>query len=88
MVNRFTMNIDVREYLRINPISAHELTLSDNANDCFLFFLPTNGYELKTQTQTFNFLYEKIFRRLINVANDGSISINAKILGDGSIQWN
>ena len=32
------MNIDVREYLRVNPISVHELSLSSNDNDCFLFF--------------------------------------------------
>ena len=41
MVNSITMNIDVREYLRINPISVHELTLSDDDRDCFLFF-PTS----------------------------------------------
>lgn len=38
MVNRFTMNIDVREYLRINPISAHVETTSNNENDCFMWF--------------------------------------------------
>lgn len=38
MVNSITMNIDVREYLRVNPISVHELSLSSNDNDCFLFF--------------------------------------------------
>lgn len=32
------MNIDVREYLRINPISVHEATLSGNPTDCFLLF--------------------------------------------------
>lgn len=51
------MNIDVREYLRINPISVHDLTLSENGNDCFLFFCKQkqNGeyyrdYYAKTQT--------------------------------------
>ena len=38
MVNTYAMNIDIREYLRINPISVHELTLSDNPLDCFLTF--------------------------------------------------
>ena len=38
MVNSIAMNIDVREYLRINPISVHELTLSNDDRDCFLFF--------------------------------------------------
>lgn len=53
MVNRFAMNIDVREYLRINPISVHELTLSDNDNDCFLLFsnIQDDGaYEVCTQS--------------------------------------
>ena len=38
MVNTSIMNIDVREYLRINPISVHELTLSGDMKDCFLLF--------------------------------------------------
>lgn len=58
MVNRDTMNIDVREYLRINPISVHDLTLSDNGDDCFLFFYKSTDkndevsheYYAKTQT--------------------------------------
>ena len=44
MVNIVTMNLDVREYLRINPISVHDLTLSDNDSDCFLFF-PSTQYQ-------------------------------------------
>ena len=52
------MNIDVREYLRINPISVHDLTLSDNGDDCFLFFYKSTDkndevsheYYAKTQT--------------------------------------
>lgn len=51
MVNSSTMNIDVREYLRINPISVHELTLSGDGKDCFLYF-PKNdngtGYDVYT----------------------------------------
>ena len=42
MVNTFAMNLDVREYLRINPISVHELSVSDTDTDCFLLF-PTIG---------------------------------------------
>ena len=40
MVNSSIMNIDVREYLRINPISVHELTLSEAERDCFLYLTP------------------------------------------------
>lgn len=46
------MNIDVREYLRINPISVLDLSLSSNDNDCFLFFPMENkprGYIAVTQ---------------------------------------
>jgi hypothetical protein len=43
------MNVDVREYLRINPISVHELTLSGDAKDCFLLFKEkVNGYSIVT----------------------------------------
>ena len=48
MVNTSIMNIDIREYLRINPISVHELTLSDKADDCFLLFKEGGGYEVCT----------------------------------------
>ena len=49
MVNTYTMNIDVREYLRINPISVHELTLSGEGKDCFLLFpSDSDGYEACT----------------------------------------
>ena len=63
------MNIDVREYLRINPISVHELTLSDNGNDCFLFFpttVDTRGYRAFTQTQLFKALQRSVFGDLLN----------------------
>ena len=43
------MNIDIREYLRINPISVHELTLSDNPLDCFLTF-PFSGDQYQACT--------------------------------------
>lgn len=43
MVNRHAMNIDVREYLRTNPISVHELTMSNRGNDCFLVFDQVDG---------------------------------------------
>lgn len=69
MVNSITMNIDVREYLRINPISVHELSLSDNGNDCFLFFPKdpdTRGYRVFTQTQLFRTLQKSIFGNLLN----------------------
>ena len=67
------MNIDVREYLRINPISVHELSLSDNGNDCFLFFpkdSDTRGYRVFTQTQLFHALQKSIFGDLIDFDGD------------------
>ncbi len=69
MVNSLAMNIDVREYLRINPISVHELTLSDNGNDCFLFFpttVDTRGYRAFTQTQLFGALQRSVFGNLLD----------------------
>lgn len=73
MVNSITMNIDVREYLRINPISVHELTLSDNGNDCFLFFptsADTRGYKVLTQTQLFRVLQHSIFGDLLDYTTE------------------
>lgn len=43
MVNSHAMNIDVREYLRTNPISVHNLTLSQDGKDCILIFLPVQA---------------------------------------------
>ena len=72
MVNTFTMNIDVREYLRINPISVHELTLSGDGKDCFLYFPPNNqtGYEVLTQIEMFWSIYQSIFCNLIEGTQD------------------
>ena len=69
MVNSSTMNIDVREYLRINPISVHDLTLSGDFKDCFLFFPTDNGieggYNVYTQRQMLDAIMEYIFLALI-----------------------
>ena len=74
MVNSSTMNIDVREYLRINPISVHDLTLSGDFKDCFLFFPTDNesegGYNVYTQRQMFDAIMESIFQDLIESAFD------------------
>lgn len=43
IVNSPTMNIDVREYIRINPISAHELSISDAGDDGFMYFYDEVG---------------------------------------------
>ena len=78
MVNSSTMNIDVREYLRINPISVHELTLSGDAKDCFLYF-PANsdntGYEVYTQRTVFWSLCKSIFQNII-IGNETDFSLN------------
>ena len=61
------MNIDIREYLRINPISVHDLTLSDKDTDCFLVF-PTSGlrgYRVNTQSQLFLAIQRSIFGELL-----------------------
>lgn len=74
MVNSSTMNIDVREYLRINPISVHEPTLSGDGKDCFLVF-PTDdtddtGYSVATQDRIFAQLLNSIFHDLISGSED------------------
>ena len=74
MVNTCIMNIDVREYLRINPISVHELTLQGNAKDCFLFFKDREpGYSVVTQKKLFWELYKAIFQDLVEVTKDGKM---------------
>lgn len=63
------MNIDVREYLRANPISVHELSLSDEDTDCFLFFPNTSakrGYRASTQKELFRALQMSIFGNLLD----------------------
>ena len=68
MVNSSAMNIDVREYLRINPISVHDLSLSGNGQDCFLVFGNEigNGYRAVTQNVVFRELLQRIFGDLLN----------------------
>jgi len=74
MVNISTMNIDVREYLRINPISVHELTISEDAKDCFLCFPgndnETDGYVVYMQKTIFWALNQSIFQFLIEGDED------------------
>lgn len=95
MVNSFTMNIDVREYLRINPISVHELTLSGDGKDCFLYFpAKTNndGYMVFTQDTMFWSLYKSIFQNLI-YGDEENFRLNYevvsldKITGGITISW-
>lgn len=62
------MNIDVREYLRINPISAHELSISDAGDDGFMYFYDEfgeNKYHVALQTTMFDRLCKVIFRDMI-----------------------
>ena len=88
MVNSITMNIDVREYLRINPISVHELTLSDDDNDCFLLFpndedYQTRGYKAFTQRQLFRALQHTIFGNLLTDDNPPRITNDEVELEEG-----
>lgn len=80
------MNIDVREYLRINPISVHDLTLSGDAKDCFLFFphrigeentegYKAEGYNVYTQEQVFNSIINSIFRDLVEKDGDNGFRL-------------
>lgn len=92
MVNSFTMNIDVREYLRINPISVHELTLSGDAKDCFLYFPPidklhenSSGYKVYTQEEVFWSIYQAIFCDLIQ-GDKSQFSLRGEInIVDGKV---
>ena len=77
------MNIDIREYLRINPISVHELTLSGDERDCFLLFQGEN-YEVQTQASIFRTIYQNIFQNLID---DDDIKFRAYIDDDGKVKW-
>ena len=75
------MNIDVREYLRINPISVHELSLSSNANDCFLFFSmqeEPRGYIAVTQWQMFDEFYRTILGKLVKFDEQGHPHLDTK----------
>lgn len=68
------MNIDVREYLRINPISVHDLTLSEDGKDCFLVFgnaVVDGGYKAMTQNAVFRELYVRIFGDLMKADGSG-----------------
>ena len=76
------MNIDIREYLRTNPISSYELTISSNGLDGFLRFYQDGTYEVLTQTQLFSEIYNALFGNLIEYV-DGSPVF--KYSGD---QWN
>jgi hypothetical protein len=83
------MNIDVREYLRVNPISTHELTLSGDGKDCFLLFPESGeGYEVCTQDVLFKFMVKSIFQNLVDdngfwiVDDNGQISLQDVPLTD------
>ena len=89
MVNRLAMNIDVREYLRINPISVHELTLSGDGKDCFLYF-PANGdqtgFKVCTQDAMFFDLCREIFGTLVTNGDDGNLTFNCRIEWDDNTE--
>ena len=77
------MNIDVREYLRINPISVHEPTLSGNGRDCFLYFPDDGmGYEVKTQTQMFSEIRKAIFQNMLD--ENGRLRASVE---NGTVVW-
>ena len=90
------MNIDVREYLRINPISVHELTLSQSPTDCFLFFKDNgpnakSSYMVCTQRTLFHSLYSEMFKNLVWVYGDTArFNVNQIRVQDGNVKvlWN
>ena len=94
MVNTCIMNIDVREYLRTNPISVHESTLSGDGRDCFLYF-PKNpdgtGFVVFTQDDIFLSLYKSIFRNLVkDGSGDVAFNIDGVEVGESgavSVRW-
>ena len=94
MVNTITMNIDVREYLRINPISVHPLTLSSLETDCFLYFNDGGQtyedgktYTVYTQKQVFNGILSTIFQNWVEIDGDGNIRFKYTIDEHGKIHW-
>ena len=87
------MNIDVREYLRVNPISVHELTLSGDGKDCFLYFPAKDnddGYLVYTQKTVFWSLYKSILGNLIG-GDEDNYYLNADVSFDNNgnlnINW-
>lgn len=94
MVNRITMNLDIREYLRINPISVHPLTLSDDETDCFLYFNENgepyesgNAYIAYTQKQVFNGILHEILKDWVDVdSSSGNIFLKYDYV-NGKIVW-
>jgi hypothetical protein len=88
MVNRSEMNIDVREYLRVNPISVHETTLSGDGKDCFLYF-DNNDYAAYTQNQIFRNICENIFGSLVKWEDEKKhYVLNCDVDDDGVVTWN
>lgn len=94
MVNTIAMNIDIREYLRINPISAHPLTLSQDENDCFLYFNQGkttygdgNTYAVYTQRQVFNGMLKNAFGDLVSEDSSENIRFRCEVDSDGKIRW-
>ena len=84
------MNIDVREYLRINPISVHELTLSGDGNDCFLYFPQNNedntGYEVYTQKKMFRSMCISIFGDILEEDNETGLRFKVTVNGN-HVEW-
>ena len=87
------MNIDVREYLRINPISVHELTLSEDGIDCFLWFGQNDAgekpnYYVHTQNVIFYLLCKTIFGDLIKGTGYDDMELQGRLVEDehGNIQ--
>ena len=78
------MNIDVREYLRINPISSHDLSTSSNDNDCFLYFQDDGSYSASTQQQMFNTIVKAIFGKLVHDTDNG-LKFN---INESTLEWN
>jgi len=87
MVNSHTMNIDVREYLRINPISVHEPTLSQEDTDCFMLFQHNGQYDVLTQKTLFWEFYKTIFGNLVT-GDSTNPAFDVIVDSDGGIHWN
>ena len=92
MVNKLAMNLDIREYLRINPISVHPLTLSDDETDCFLYFNEDgkpyesgNSYIAYTQKQVFNGIISSIFKDWVEIDSSGNLRLRYDYIDESII---
>lgn len=72
------MNLDVREYLRTNPISCQPSTDSDSDLDCLLLFDGKGGWSATTQGRLFKETLTRLLGSAIVEGDDGKLRLNCE----------